>query len=775
MDAILQKIKADIMSRPFVSVLILITIIASSALLTLALATLMNISVPYDKSFEHLNGAHLWLQFDRDRILRRDIKQIEALPGVVESTGVQYSVPVRIRIGDTRTQVSLRLMPAEMPAVNRLLIQEGRYLLPHEKEVLGSRELHDIYKLAVGDTIGVTRGDGKQIDLEVIGLAYNAMWDTYRSSELPYLYATEETLRSLYPDDTTWEWSLGLRLADPNAVDQIVAEIEGLLHKDALKEHTDWRNVRESAIFEAQLNSVFLGAFGLFAVLATILVIASSISSSVLSQFKQIGVLKAIGFTGGQILWLYMGQYFALGMIGAPIGLAIGIALSPLPLKSIAASLSTTFEPPIQAGFIALVLGIITGVVALATFGSARRGAQANIVKAIATGAESPQKKPFWGVRLAERLGLPMPLVMGINDVFVRPLRSFMTGLNLTLGVIGIIFGLTLNQTLETYRDNPYLLGIVYDAVVTSNTLGYRTTQHRLQNAPGVEALYSEVLVDAETLEGETFEVRAVEGDLAAFPFIITEGQLIQEDTYEALAGQGLLDWLGIEVGDQITLILDEKEARPTTWLIVGRYTETANAGQMLMVNQAVVRKLLPDVEPHTYYLRLKPDVDKAALKRYLEPRENADLSIAFTGEAIPSSVIYLQWAIFSLAGILIIIALVNVFNTSLMAMQEKVKTIGVLKTLGMTPGQVVIMANTTAGFMGLVALVLGIPLGFLLTRSILDILATTYGFGEVNVTINALYIVLLIPLMILISIAGSTIPGQQAARLSIVKVLRNE
>jgi putative ABC transport system permease protein len=134
-----------------------------------------------------------------------------------------------------------------------------------------------------------------------------------------------------------------------------------------------------------------------------------------------------------------------------------------------------------------------------------------------------------------------------------------------------------------------------------------------------------------------------------------------------------------------------------------------------------------------------------------------------------------LQLAIFALAAILIGIALVNVFNTSLLAMQEKVRMIGVLKTVGMTPAQVVAMINSTAGVLGLLATVVGIPLGFLLTRSLMGVLSRSYGFGEVNVALNLLYVLLLIPLMVAVSMVGSLIPGRRAARLSIVKVLRDE
>ncbi len=779
MDAIWDKIKADITGRPAVSILITITIIAAATLLTLALATLMNLGAPYDRSFQELNGAHLWLYFDRDRIRSRDIVQIEALPGVTGSTGLQYSVKSRAQIQDTRIWTSLRVVPTETTAdpstVNRLLVQDGRYLVAGQTEILASKDLKDLHDLSVGDSISITGQDGKKTSLPVIGLAYNPTWDTYRNSQPPYLYVSQETLRELFPDESTWDWSIGLRLDDPESVDEMLAQIEAILRADAIASHTDWRDVRESAIFGAQLNFVFLGTFSFFAILAAALVIASSIGSLVLSQFRQIGILKAIGFTQNQILTLHIGQYLILGLIGGPVGLLLGIALSPLPLKSVAASLSTSFQPPINPPLIALVLGIIAGIITIATLGAARRGAKANIVKAIAIGAEAPHKKPFWGVRLATRLGFPMTFILGLNDISVRPFRSFMTGLNLTLGVIGVIFGLTLNETLKTYETNPALLGIVYDAIVTREETSDNRTQGRLRRAPGVDAFYSEYLADVETPQGQSFQVRAVEGDLAAFPFTISEGRFFQPNTYEAVAGQGLLDWLGLKVGDELTLILDDKEERPITWQIVGQYPEPVNAGQMLMVSWPTVARLIRHAQPRTYFLKLAPDADTVQLKQYLEPRAESDLNIIFVGQTLPDAVFYLQLAIFALSGILIAIALINVFNTSLLAVQEKLRMIGVLKTLGMTPAQVVTMVNTTAGLLGILATAAGIPLGLALTKGLLAMLSSVYGFGEVNVTLNYLYALLLIPLMIIISIAGSIIPGKRAARLSIVQVLRNE
>jgi putative ABC transport system permease protein len=774
MRAVIQKIMADITSRPLISTLIVITIAAASTLLTLALATLLNLSAPYDRSFEELNGAHLWLYFDRDRVSAHDVEQVEALPGVVASTGLQYSIQTRARIDGTRTWVSLRIMPAHMPAVNRLLIQEGRYLSSRPSEVLASKDLADLRQLAMGDSVGITRADGKEVSLPVIGLAYNPAWDTYRNDQPPYLYVTEATMRELFPDETAWDWSVGLRLADPQSVDQVLKQADTLLTPGAIDSHTDWRNVRDSAIFDAQMNFVFLGAFSFFAILATVLVIASSIGSLVLSQFRQIGILKAIGFSKNQIMALYVGQYVTLSLIGSPLGLLLGIILSPLPLKSVAASLSTTFRPPLNLLLIGLVLSVVPGIVILSTLGAAYRGAKANIVRAIAVGAEVPRHKPFWGTRLATWLGLPMPLILGLNDVFAKPGRSSLTGLNLTLGVIGIVFGLTLNDTLKTFETDPSLLGVVFDATVTRDENNDAETQRLLRRAPGVEAFYAQYLLDVKTQKGQSFKVKAVEGNLAAFPFRISEGRFFEPNANEAIAGQGLLNWLGLRVGDTITLIWDDKQDRPITWHIVGRYLEPSNAGQMLMVSLPSVTRW-KRFEPDTYFLKLGADCNPVRLKHYLEPKPDSDLNLSLVGQIIPSDVLYLQLAIFALSGILIGIAVVNVFNTSLMAVQEKLRMVGVLKTLGMTPAQVVAMVNTTAGFLGFLAAGIGIPLGLAFTRMLLATLSDVYGFGEVNVTMNFLYAFLLIPLMVVVSMAGSAIPSRRAARLSIVSVLQSE
>ena len=90
------------------------------------------------------------------------------------------------------------------------------------------------------------------------------------------------------------------------------------------------------------------------------------------------------------------------------------------------------------------------------------------------------------------------------------------------------------------------------------------------------------------------------------------------------------------------------------------------------MVDLSSLSRLVKNNDPTTYYLKLSPAADIPAIRNYLAPHKDSGISLATVGEAIPDSVIYLQVAIFALAGILIVIALVNVLIMSLLAAQEK-------------------------------------------------------------------------------------------------------
>ena len=79
------------------------------------------------------------------------------------------------------------------------------------------------------------------------------------------------------------------------------------------------------------------------------------------------------------------------------------------------------------------------------------------------------------------------------------------------------------------------------------------------------------------------------------------------------------------------------------------------------------------------------------------------------------------------------------------------------------------------AAFLGLLAIIAGVPTGLVLTKNLLNVMAGVTGFGQISVSLDTLTILGLVPFALFISVLGSFLPARWAAHLSIVEILRKE
>jgi putative ABC transport system permease protein len=133
---------------------------------------------------------------------------------------------------------------------------------------------------------------------------------------------------------------------------------------------------------------------------------------------------------------------------------------------------------------------------------------------------------------------------------------------------------------------------------------------------------------------------------------------------------------------------------------------------------------------------------------------------------------------LFGIAAIVALIAVAGVFNTLLLSTRERVRDTATLKTLGMSPRQVMGMVATSAGFLALVGGLVAVPAGVALYRMLFDQLSSLGG----NVTPPAFYDVfapwelVAIPLAgIVVAVVAAMVPGRWAARTNIVEILHAE
>jgi putative ABC transport system permease protein len=124
---------------------------------------------------------------------------------------------------------------------------------------------------------------------------------------------------------------------------------------------------------------------------------------------------------------------------------------------------------------------------------------------------------------------------------------------------------------------------------------------------------------------------------------------------------------------------------------------------------------------------------------------------------------------------VLAVVAGLGVSNITWMAVHERRREYGILKSVGMTPSQVTTAVLTGAGVIAVVAYVIGLPLGLLGIRSLMSSVSTSIGFGPLALWTNEGALILLLPSMVLLAALGALIPALHAARTNVIEVVRYE
>ena len=140
-----------------------------------------------------------------------------------------------------------------------------------------------------------------------------------------------------------------------------------------------------------------------------------------------------------------------------------------------------------------------------------------------------------------------------------------------------------------------------------------------------------------------------------------------------------------------------------------------------------------------------------------------------------------LYYAIFGFMGlVLFLVVLLATANTLLMSVMERVREFGVLRAMGLQPGQLLVLLQWEGAFLGLMGSFLGLA-ATLLLRAGLNALhiqmpappGTSHGYELDIHFVPAVYLIVAIGIQATLQLSA-LFPGLKAARLRIVEALRH-
>jgi putative ABC transport system permease protein len=176
------------------------------------------------------------------------------------------------------------------------------------------------------------------------------------------------------------------------------------------------------------------------------------------------------------------------------------------------------------------------------------------------------------------------------------------------------------------------------------------------------------------------------------------------------------------------------------------------------------------------YQVQLKAGGDVAG---YVDAAEAADPALDAQDKARVSDFQITVVGFSSVLSLLLsLVAALGVFNTAVLNVRERRRDLGMLKSIGMTPRQVVTMVLTSMAVVGVAGGLLGIPIGIVAHRYILPAAADAARVAIPHAVLEvwqAPMLALMAAAGLVIALLGALLPARGAARLTIAEVLRNE
>jgi putative ABC transport system permease protein len=771
MNAILTRAFGDLRGNRLQNGLVFLIILAATTTLCLALTISRGADDSWDRTFEEANGAHLTFF----GATAEDLAGIPALDGVTASSGPFPTIWADHSLVHDGGKYKLVLfgMPSEPPAVARPIVTDGSWLTANPDEIVLERTLAQYAGVDVGDRVLVTVAGGLR-EMTVAGQAVNTSRGTYPDWDVGTAWVSTETLAAIEPNP---DQTLFVRLANPEDSEGFAAHANTIF--PALNQFgtDDWHEVRDNVTEWNTVVSIFLGVFSIVALVAVAFVIANAIGGRVLAQFRDIGLLKAIGFTPSQVTLIFLIENLLIALVAGVLGIALAALIAPLFLQSTADMLNTSTPPGFYLDLALLTLLGVLVLVTLFTWLPAWRGGRAPTVQALTRGFEPARAGTSRIARLAERLRMPTVIVTGVKDAFARPLRAGLTIVALTMTVLTLTFALSAEAMTARLVNNPALEGDAFDMRIERVNLSDAEARAILAEQPEIDALHTRSWIRAQVpgQAGETnsFGVRVLGGDYARFPYVIGEGSMIAEPG-QAVVGIGLMNLLDVEIGDELPVTIEDN---PVTLQIVGRILDNDDDAQLAYIDAATVQPLFPDATPTDYALLLAPGSDEAAIQRRLLETSNYDFNVWRPRTETPEEATTIRTIMLGLSGVLLVIGLVNVLTTTLLNIRERMRDFGILKAVGMTPRQVMLSVASGAVLLALPAVLLGIPVGLWAWKQLFRIVAENEMGADPELFTEPSWwsLVLLAPGMIALAVLASTIPARRAARVEVAEVLRYE
>ncbi|WP_238010448.1 FtsX-like permease family protein [Dactylosporangium sp. AC04546] len=796
MRAVVRAATAAVRRRRLQSVVIGLVVLLASATGVLAAGLIATSTGPFDRAFARQQGAHAAVAYDPAKVTADALRGTATASGVTAAAGPYDTVKASVLIdGGRGPKVDIAGRSEATPAVDKLEIVDGGWLTGPGQIVLSAQIRSP--RLKVGDEvgIGVLPNGASQPKLRLVGFAASVTgtaqaWVWPSQTDVLQAAGAETGRQMLYRFASA---------GTDDAVRDALATATASLPADAVTGSARYHAVRLEVNGNIATMVPFVVAFAVLGLIMSVLIVANVVGGAVVSGYRTIGVLKSLGYTPRQVVAVYAGQAMLVGLPAAALGVLLGnlLALPLLSQTEEAYGIPGARIVPLWLSLAALVA--VPLLVGLAAVVPATRAGRLSATQAVAVGRAPRSGRGYRIRRLLAATTLPRPVSFGLGTPFARPGRSAMTVVAVLLGAMTVVLAIGLSTSFGVVKEHFARTGsvqVVVDVLSaapegegrvmmpaggpkpgeTLDPVDPAAVRRTIEAQPGTARVVGLTRTEV-TMAGlaEPVEVEAYDGDATWTGYPLISGRWYA-GAGEAVAGSRMLSLTGTRVGDTITVSTDQGQLRVK---IVGEAFSRAGDPTLIM-DRASLGTLIKASGPNRFEVALTSGTDPYAYAKTLDEAvgSNAVIPVAAAEGSGSETLTLMIGLVVTLATLLSAVAALGVFNTVVLNTRDRVHEIGVLKSIGMTPGQVRLMVIASMTVVGLVGGLLAVPLGLLLHHRLLPVIAGAAGTGIPADVIDVYswpVLAVCALLGVALAVLGALVPATWAGRTRASTALRAE
>jgi len=596
-----------------------------------------------------------------------------------------------------------------------------------------------IYKtgdIAVGKTIEMSIGSHKAT-YTVCGFFNSIMMGSHNCT-LTELVLTEDKYAELEAGGYAPRATLcSVRLTDKTECLSYEAALKNAVSKkypNIVMVSNCYDTVTQARYISQMICSGIVAAMAFFVLLIALVVIVSNIINYMQVNMKNLGALKAVGYTSGQLMCSLQLQFLSLTFTAALAGAGLSYCLFPAVNSMMIAQTGIPYEMHFLPLPLGISLAVLGGTVALAVWLSSRRIKRIEPIAAMRSGIQTHNFKRN-PVPL-DRTKAPLDLALAFKTTLSGMKSSITVAVTmLVLSLVVVFSGLMLENVITDMT--PFLnliVGETADSCINVQAEAEDDFLREMTADSRVEKVYLYNSLNVSHVGGaELMASLCDDFSKANNQNIVFEGRFPKYDNEIAIAAKYARE-NGFRIGDEIEITANGKQE---SYLICGFTQISNNLGRDCLFTRAGYEQL-GMLTNSSYYINLIRGTDIDAFNLEMKERFgssvnqtiNMDTMIESMAKVYISLMTMIVIAVLALSAVIIVFVLYLLVRTML---NNKNRDYGIMKALGFTTGRLIL--QTAMSFMP--TTILSAVIGLIVCSLIINPLTALFlsGIGIVKCT----------------------------------------